>query len=179
MILPYGNGQYRKPCQNAKTLKNAILIDIASVFINTILGTKLLYAKAKCAKIVKAMYQMGPWKAVIWVVFFFFFVFVFFYMRKNKRTWLMSTFTVLSLLLKRERENVINVLLCACRQYSQIMRFFRLQNQLHTGTPPLIGTIATNRWFPCFSVLYKHVCRRVWITGVLARYMFGNRFMCL
>ena len=60
-----------------------------------------------------------------------------------------SAFTVLSLLLKRERETAIKMMLCACRQYSQIMRvFFRLQNYLHTGTPPLIGTITINKWFP-------------------------------
>ena len=64
-----------------------------------------------------------------------------------------SAFTVLSLLLKRERENAIKVMLCACRQYSQILLvFFRLQNHLHTGTPPLIGTIAINKWFPVLVI---------------------------
>ena len=51
-------------------------------------------------------------------------------------------FTVLSLLLKRERENAIKVMLCACRQYSQILRvFFRLQK------------LSSHRWLPIMQTI--------------------------
>ena len=63
--------------------------------------------------------------------------FFFFHMKIHKSIvveyW--SAFTVLSLLLKRERENAIKVMLCACRQYSQIMRFFSAAKLSSHGDP--------------------------------------------
>ena len=68
--------------------------------------------------------------------------------------------------LKREIQNVIKVVLCACRQHSQIMLFFSAARlALHTGTPPLIWTIAINRWFSVLQctnkklvLLYINMC---------------------
>ena len=50
-----------------------------------------------------------------------------------------SAFTVLSLLLKRERENAIKVMLCACRQYSQILRVFFPAAKLSSHGDPSVN----------------------------------------